>query len=83
MKFLGFRLRKTTNPKKQSNQSSQPPKHTVSDARNKIISKTRTQITDAREKLAQFGKHKDARLKLEQLRLKKVSIYCCSSSVNY
>ncbi|KAG6442610.1 hypothetical protein O3G_MSEX002486 [Manduca sexta] len=63
-------MRKTTNTKKQSNPSSQ---HTVSDARNKIISKTRTQITDAREKLAQFGKHKDARLKLEQLRLQKTN----------
>lgn len=41
------------------------------DARNKIISKKRTQITDAREKLAQLAKHKDARLKLEQMRKKR------------
>ncbi|KAG6442607.1 polymerase delta-interacting protein 3 isoform X2 [Manduca sexta] len=69
-KKMNIKMRKTTNTKKQSNPSSQ---HTVSDARNKIISKTRTQITDAREKLAQFGKHKDARLKLEQLRLQKTN----------
>ncbi|KAJ0180572.1 hypothetical protein K1T71_003976 [Dendrolimus kikuchii] len=40
----------------------------IADARNKIILKKRTQITDAREKLAELAKQKDARLKLEKLR---------------
>ncbi|XP_049867678.1 polymerase delta-interacting protein 3-like [Pectinophora gossypiella] len=43
----------------------------IADARNKIISKKRNQITDAREKLAELAKQKDARLKLEQLRRKR------------
>lgn len=58
----------------------QPPKKNVpplkklpvADARNKIISKKRIQITDAREKLAELAKQKDARLKLEKLRLDRV-----------
>lgn len=50
-----------------------PKKVTITDARNKIISKKRNQITDAREKLAQLAKQKDARLKLEKLRLDRVS----------
>lgn len=44
------------------------------DARNKIISKRRNQFTDAREKLMQKAKQKDARLKLQQLREKKIAI---------
>lgn len=47
-------------------------KKTIMDARNKIISKKRTQITDAREKLGELAKQKDARLRLEQLRAKRV-----------
>ncbi|KAJ2952709.1 hypothetical protein O0L34_g7051 [Tuta absoluta] len=43
----------------------------ISDARNKIISKKRNQILDAREKLAELAKHKDARLKLDALRKKR------------
>ncbi|XP_073943936.1 uncharacterized protein isoform X2 [Choristoneura fumiferana] len=43
-------------------------KSPIVDARLKIISKKRTQITDAREKLAELAKQKDARLKLNQLR---------------
>ena len=50
-----------------------PKKAPITDARNKIISKKRTQITDAREKLAQLAKQKDARLKLEKLRQERVS----------
>ncbi|XP_032513985.2 polymerase delta-interacting protein 3-like isoform X2 [Danaus plexippus] len=46
-------------------------KKTIMDARNKIISKKRTQITDAREKLGELAKQKDARLRLEQLRAKR------------
>ncbi|XP_068629869.1 polymerase delta-interacting protein 3-like [Battus philenor] len=46
--------------------------HKIIDARNKIISKKRTQIRDAREKLTQLGKLKDARLKLQQLREKRL-----------
>ncbi|XP_063531591.1 polymerase delta-interacting protein 3-like isoform X2 [Cydia strobilella] len=45
----------------------------IVDARNKIISKKRTQITDAREKLAELAKHKDARLKLEQMRKQRIA----------
>ncbi|CAG4910614.1 unnamed protein product [Colias eurytheme] len=45
----------------------------IIDARNKIVSKKRTQIRDAREKLAELAKQKDARLKLQQLRAKKAS----------
>ncbi|XP_023948034.1 polymerase delta-interacting protein 3 isoform X2 [Bicyclus anynana] len=48
-----------------------PKKQTIEDARNKIISKKRTHIVDAREKLADLAKHKDARLRLEELRAKK------------
>lgn len=51
-----------------------PKKLPITDARNKIISKKRTQITDAREKLAQLAKQKDARLKLEKLRLERARI---------
>ncbi|XP_047510522.1 polymerase delta-interacting protein 3-like isoform X1 [Pieris napi] len=43
----------------------------VLDARNKILSKKRTQIKDAREKLIEIAQQKDARLKLQQLRAKK------------
>lgn len=50
-------------------------KSNIVDARNKIISKKRTQITDAREKLAELARQKDARLKLEQMRAKRVSIH--------
>lgn len=46
-------------------------KSNIVDARNKIISKKRTQITDAREKLAELARQKDARLKLEQMRAKR------------
>lgn len=54
--------------------SKKPPfKPNVIDARNKIISKKRTQIVDAREKLAEIARQKDARLKLEQMRAKRVS----------
>ncbi|KAL0893959.1 hypothetical protein ABMA27_014036 [Loxostege sticticalis] len=49
------------------------PKIPITDARNKIISKKRTQITDAREKLAEIAKKRDARLKIEQMRLKRMS----------
>lgn len=50
----------------------QPPfQSNVVDARNKIISKKRTQIIDAREKLVKIARQKDARLKLEQLRAKR------------
>ncbi|CAG9783790.1 unnamed protein product [Diatraea saccharalis] len=45
----------------------------VTDARLKIISKKRIQITDAREKLSELAKQKDARLKIEQMRLKRVT----------
>ncbi|CAK1545362.1 unnamed protein product [Leptosia nina] len=41
------------------------------DARNKIVSKKRTQIRDAREKLIDIAQQKDARLRLEELRAKK------------
>lgn len=43
------------------------------DARNKIISKKRIQITDARDKLAELAKQRDARLKLEHLKMQRVS----------
>ncbi|XP_077300762.1 uncharacterized protein LOC143921376 isoform X2 [Arctopsyche grandis] len=43
------------------------------DARNRIILKKRTQITDARDKLAEIAKKKDARLKLDQLRMNRGS----------
>ncbi|CAG4989512.1 unnamed protein product [Parnassius apollo] len=46
----------------------------IIDARNKIISKKRTQITDAREKLAELAKQKDARLKLQQLRERRQAV---------
>lgn len=46
----------------------------VTDARNKIISKKRTQITDARDILADLAKQKDARIKLEQMRSHRVSL---------
>lgn len=46
----------------------------ITDARNKIISKNRTQITDARDKLAQLAKQKDARFKLEKLRLERAKL---------
>lgn len=61
---------------KRSKAKAQPPpqKAPIADARNKIISKKRTQITDAREKLSQLAKQKDARFKLEKLRLERVSI---------
>ncbi|XP_063821822.1 polymerase delta-interacting protein 3-like [Ostrinia nubilalis] len=49
------------------------PKIPITDARNKIIHKKRTQIVDAREKLAELAKQKDARLKIEQMRLKRLS----------
>ncbi|XP_063359924.1 uncharacterized protein LOC134649140 [Cydia amplana] len=55
------------NPKSQPKPTTQK-KIPIVDARIKIISKKRTQITDAREKLAELAKHKDARLKLEQMR---------------
>lgn len=51
------------------------PKIPITDARNKIISKKRTQITDAREKLAEIAKKRDARLKIEQMRLKRVRLF--------
>lgn len=50
-------------------------KSPIVDARLKIISKKRTQITDAREKLAELAKQKDARLKLNQLRGERVIIH--------
>ncbi|XP_059057005.1 polymerase delta-interacting protein 3-like [Achroia grisella] len=53
------------NRAKQQDQSKKLP---LNDARNKIISKKRTQISDAREKLAELAKQKDARLKLDLLR---------------
>ncbi|CAH0604743.1 unnamed protein product [Chrysodeixis includens] len=61
---------------KRSKAKAQPPsqKVPIADARNKIISKKRTQITDAREKLAQLAKQKDARFKLEKLRLERARI---------
>nr|ABG42999.1 polymerase delta interacting protein 3 [Bombyx mori] len=43
----------------------------VMDARNKIISKKRIQITDARDKLAELAKQRDARLKLEHLKMQR------------
>ncbi|KAI5637957.1 RNA recognition motif domain-containing protein [Phthorimaea operculella] len=56
------------NIKKTPPTTKQPP---ITDARNKIISKKRNQILDAREKLAELAKHKDARLKLDALRKKR------------
>ncbi|XP_014370312.2 polymerase delta-interacting protein 3-like [Papilio machaon] len=49
-------------------------KRKMVDARNKIISRKRTQITDAREKLAELARQKDARLKLQQLREKRLAM---------
>ncbi|CAH2073801.1 unnamed protein product, partial [Iphiclides podalirius] len=49
-------------------------KQKIIDARNKIISKKRTKITDAREKLAELAKQKDARLKLQQSREKRMAM---------
>jgi hypothetical protein len=54
----------------------------VTDARLKIISKKRVQITDAREKLAELAKQKDARLKIEQMRLKRVSLSNVTDNIN-
>ncbi|XP_013195957.2 polymerase delta-interacting protein 3 isoform X1 [Amyelois transitella] len=53
-----------------SNNSNKTRHHklAITDARNKIISKKRTQIVDAREKLEELAKQRDARFKLEQLR---------------
>lgn len=45
----------------------------LGDARNNIILKNRTKITDARDKLAEMAKHKDARFKLDTLRMIRVS----------
>lgn len=44
----------------------------LGDARNNIILKNRTKIADARDKLAEMAKHKDARFKLETLRMNRV-----------
>ncbi|XP_013182208.1 PREDICTED: polymerase delta-interacting protein 3-like [Papilio xuthus] len=61
--------------KKQPPQQQIPvQKHKIVDARNKIISRKRTQITDAREKLAELARQKDARLKLQQLREKRLAM---------
>ncbi|CAH0720899.1 unnamed protein product, partial [Brenthis ino] len=64
---------KKRNSKYKSNVNKQKPpvKQNVVDARNKIISKKRTQIVDAREKLAELARQKDARLRLEQMRAKR------------
>lgn len=67
--------------KKVNNRTDPPPiknvplhkKLPVVDARNKIISKKRIQITDARDKLAELAKQKDARLKLDKLRMKRMA----------
>lgn len=73
MFLMSFRYKPKVNNK-------QPPfKPNVVDARNKIISKKRTQIIDAREKLAEIARQKDARLKLEQLRAKRVSSNICNT----
>lgn len=55
----------------------------IVDARNKIISRKRIQITDAREKLAELARQKDARLKLQHLREKRVSSYLFTKWFNY
>lgn len=62
-----------------ANRPTQNQKLSITDARNKIISKKRTQIVDAREKLAQLAKQRDARLKLEQLRHKRVRSSLCTT----
>lgn len=47
------------------------------DARLKIIQKTRSKITDAREKLVEKAKLSgDARLKLKKLQEKRQKVYC-------
>ncbi|CAB3224620.1 unnamed protein product [Arctia plantaginis] len=66
--------RETSRIKRKPNVSMPSKKLPIADARNKIISKKRTQITDAREKLAQLAKQKDARLKLEKLRLERSGV---------
>nr|XP_021181347.2 polymerase delta-interacting protein 3 [Helicoverpa armigera] len=69
--------RENTRSKRNKAKAQPPPlpkKAIITDARNKIISKKRTQITDAREKLAQLAKQKDARLKLEKLRQERARI---------
>uniref|UniRef100_A0A2A4JNG1 RRM domain-containing protein n=1 Tax=Heliothis virescens TaxID=7102 RepID=A0A2A4JNG1_HELVI len=67
--------RENTRSKRNKAKAEPPPKKAIiTDARNKIISKKRTQITDAREKLAQLAKQKDARLKLEKLRQERAKI---------
>ncbi|XP_013146154.1 PREDICTED: polymerase delta-interacting protein 3-like [Papilio polytes] len=61
--------------KKQPLQKQMPAqKLDIVDARNKIISRKRIQITDAREKLAELARQKDARLKLQHLREKRLAI---------
>ncbi|CAH2264054.1 jg16412 [Pararge aegeria aegeria] len=65
--------KKRQNIRPKSKMKTQVPikKQNVIDARNKIISKKRTHIVDAREKLAEMAKLKDARIKLEELRARK------------
>ncbi|KAL4710760.1 hypothetical protein ACJJTC_004405 [Scirpophaga incertulas] len=79
------RKRKEMRSRQFSNNKNKPqlPKSKLHmmDARLKIISKKRTQITDAREKLAEMAKQKDARQKIEQMRLKRLK-YICSVFVD-
>ncbi|CAH2086415.1 unnamed protein product [Euphydryas editha] len=63
--------RGVSRPKSKMKNRFVPVKHNIVDARNKIISKKRTQITDAREKLAELARQKDARLRLEHMRAKR------------
>ncbi|KAM3963003.1 polymerase delta interacting protein 3 [Aphomia sociella] len=66
-----------------SNQQIQNSKLPVNDARNKIISKKRTQISDAREKLAELAKQKDARQKLDLLRKKRAQLQGIQGRKNF
>ncbi|XP_050344854.1 polymerase delta-interacting protein 3-like [Nymphalis io] len=68
-------------PKSKMKNQSIPVKQNIFDARNKIISKKRTQITDAREKLAELARQKDARLRLEQMRAKRAGKLQGGSSI--
>ncbi|XP_026757849.1 polymerase delta-interacting protein 3-like [Galleria mellonella] len=68
------KLQKSPMKMNRGKQRTQNFKLPLNDARNKIISKKRTQISDAREKLAELAKQKDARLKLDLLRKKRAQL---------
>ncbi|KAH9630667.1 hypothetical protein HF086_003958 [Spodoptera exigua] len=72
--YVDMSLEDIIKKKRQNTRTTSTQKIPITDARNKIISKKRTQITDAREKLAELAKQKDARLKLEKLRLERAKI---------